>query len=119
MVVSTGASGRMDPTAIRLVDLADTRIDKLADACRRILRQKYGFSKSGPFGVPAVYSEEHPHKPHELHYDGGDGFHCVCPSGKNDHHSCEERPIIWGTAGFVTGAFGLACAGAAVKALLR
>ena len=118
IVVSTGASARMDPTAIRVVDLALTKVDPLADAVRRILRQKYQFPKRGDFGVSAVYSTEEPQKPHELHYDGGEGFRCVCPSGKNDHHSCEERPIIWGTAGFVTGAFGLACASVAVKALL-
>ncbi len=119
LVVSTGASGRMDPTAIRTVDLAETKIDPLADAVRRILRQKYGFptGKREPFGIPAVMSLEHPRMPNELHYDGGEGFHCVCPGGKNEFHSCEERPVIWGTAGFVTGAFGLACAAVAVKAI--
>ena len=117
VVTSTGASGRMDPTAIRVVDLAETRVDPMADAVRRILRDKYGFPRSTgqspPFGIPAVFSTERPRPPHALHYDGGDGFHCVCPGGKNDLHSCEERQIIWGTAGFVTGAFGFACASVA------
>ena len=119
VVCSTGASGRMDPTALRVVDLAETRIDPLADAVRRILRQKYGFPPKGPFGIPAVYSSEHPREPEALHYDGGEGFHCVCPGGKNEFHSCEERPVIWGTAGFVTGAFGLTCASVVVKALVE
>lgn len=117
LVSSTGASGRMDPTAIRVVDLAFTKVDPLADAVRRALRQRYGFPRQGPFGVPAVFSEEAPAEPHELHYDGGEGFRCVCPGGKNEHHSCEERRVIYGTAGFVTGAFGLACAGVVVRAL--
>jgi tRNA A37 threonylcarbamoyladenosine dehydratase len=117
VVSSTGASGRMDPTALRVVDLAETKVDKLADAVRRTLRQKYGFPAKGPFGITAVYSEEPAAEPHELTYDGADGSRCVCPGGKNDHHSCEERRVIYGTAGFVTGSFGLACASVVVRAL--
>jgi tRNA A37 threonylcarbamoyladenosine dehydratase len=118
VVSSTGASGRMDPTAIRVVDLAETRVDPLADAVRRALRQKYAFPPKGAFGIPAVFSTEPPAEPKELHYDGSEGFRCVCPGGTNDVHSCEERRVIYGTAGFVTGAFGLACASVAVRALV-
>ncbi|HXU70240.1 MAG TPA: tRNA threonylcarbamoyladenosine dehydratase [Polyangia bacterium] len=117
VVSSTGASGRFDPTALRVVDLADTAIDPLADAVRRTLRQKYDFAPKGPFGIQAVYSTEPPATPRELHYDGDEGFRCVCPGGTNDFHSCEERRVIYGTAGFVTGAFGLACASVVVRAL--
>ena len=99
---------------MRVVDLAETAIDPLADAVRRTLRQKYDFPPKGPFGISAVYSTEPPAVPHELHYDGGDGFRCVCPGGNNEFHCCEERRVIYGTAGFVTGAFGLACASVVV-----
>jgi tRNA A37 threonylcarbamoyladenosine dehydratase len=117
IVSSMGASGRIDPTQIRVVDLADTCVDRLSDACRRTLRQKYDFPKSGPFGVQAVFSLERAAEPEDLHYDGGEGFRCVCPGGKNDHHSCEERRVIYGTASFVTGSFGLACASVVVRAI--
>ena len=117
IVSATGASGRLDPTLIRVADLADTRIDPLAQEVRHILRRKYDFPSDGPFGIPAVFSLEHPQHPQELHYDGGEGFACVCPGGKNDHHSCEERRLIYGTASFVTGAFGLTCASVVVRAL--
>jgi tRNA A37 threonylcarbamoyladenosine dehydratase len=117
VVSSTGASGRLDPTQIKVVDLAETAVDPLADAVRRTLRQKYDFPPKGPFGIAAVYSTEAPAVPHELHYDGGDGFRCVCPGGTNDFHSCEERRVIYGTAGFVTGTFGLACASVVVRAI--
>ena len=117
VVSSTGASGRMDPTRIRVADLAETRIDPLADAVRRALRKKYDFPASGPSGIAAVYSEEPPADPHDLHYDGGAGFRCVCPGGTNDFHSCEERRVIYGTAAFVTGTFGLTCASVVVRAL--
>ena len=56
--------------------------------------------------------------PQELAYDGGDGFRCVCPQGQNDFHSCEHRNQIEGSAGFVTGAFGLAAAATAVRMLI-
>lgn len=117
VVSSTGASGRMDPTALQIADLADTCIDPLAQEVRKILRTKYGFPQTGPFGIAAVYSTEHPAHPEDLHYDAGEGFHCVCPGGKNEHHSCEERRLIYGTASFVTGSFGLCCASVAVRHL--
>ena len=117
VVSSTGAAARMDPTQIRVVDLAETAVDPLADAVRRALRQKYDFPPKGPFGIAAVYTTEPPGTPHELHYDGGEGFRCVCPGGKNEFHGCEERRVIYGTAGFVTGAFGLTCASVVVRAL--
>ncbi len=117
IVSATGASGRLDPTLLRVADLAETRIDPLAQEVRHILRRKYDFPSEGPFGIPAVFSLEHPQHPEELHYDDGEGFHCVCPGGKNDHHSCEERRLIYGTASFVTGSFGLTCASVVVRAL--
>ena len=117
LVSSMGASGRMDTTALRTADLAQTKMDPMAVAVRQILRQRYGFPQKGPFGVPAVYSEEVPRKPIELHYDGGQGFRCVCPNSDNGLHTCDERALIYGTASFVTGAFGLACAGHVVRTL--
>src|SRR5205814_1170710 len=112
-----GAAGRWDPTQLRVVDLSETRRDPLADAVRRTLRRKHAFPATGAFGIPAVYSEERPQEPVALHYDGSEGFACVCPGGTNDFHSCEERRVIYGTASFVTGAFGLAAAGVAVRTI--
>jgi len=119
MVVSTGASGRWDPTRIQVADLAETTVDPLASSCRKILRKEHAFPQEGAFGVQAVFSNEHLSEPRELAYDKGEGFRCVCPQGDNGKHSCEHRNRIWGTAGFVTGAFGLACASVAVRALVH
>lgn len=119
VVSSMGASGRMDPTRLEIADLAETRIDPLALEVRKILRKKHGFPEQGPFGLTAVFSTEHPRHPEELHYDEGEGFRCVCPGGKNEHHSCEERRLIYGTASFVTGSFGLGCASVVVRALAQ
>ncbi len=119
VVCSTGASGRMDPTSLHTGDLSETRIDPLAATVRKVLRQNYDFPREGHFGIPAVYSIEPVAMPQELHYDEGQGFRCVCPGGANNFHSCENRNVIYGTAGFVTGTFGLTCASLVVRALLE
>jgi len=117
LVTSTGSGGRLDPTQVRVMDLGETEIDPLARSVRRILRQEYGYPETRRFGVRAVCTSEPARDPLELHYDGGKGFRCVCPQGQNDLHSCDQRSMIFGNAGFVTGAFGLACAAEAVRTL--
>ena len=118
IVCSTGASGRWDPTRIEVADLASTKVDPLAQSVRKILRQQHDFPRKGPFGIPAVFSTEALTEPVTLRYDGGHGFRCVCPGGENDVHTCEDRNVIWGTAGFVTGAFGLTCASVVIRQLV-
>jgi len=121
VLCSTGAAARMDPTCIKTADLSATRVDPLARAVRKILREKYGFpeKRTESFGIPAVYSDEPIIDPVELKYDGGMGFRCVCPQGENGLHECEKRNRIDGTAGFVTGAFGLTCASVVVRDLVK
>ena len=115
VITSTGASAKWDPTRIRIVDLADTVVDPLAHSLRKILRQEYNFPRKGQFGVPCVFSDEVPSEPIELKYDKGEGFKCVCPQGAIDPHGCLHRSVIYGTASFVTGAFGLAMASWVVR----
>jgi tRNA A37 threonylcarbamoyladenosine dehydratase len=120
VVTSTGSGGRLDPTRVRVADLSKTESDPLARDIRRILREKHGFPKKegAAFGIPAVFSAEPHRKPKELHYDHGKGFRCVCPQKDNPFFNCDERNLIYGNAGFVTGAFGLAAASVAVRGLL-
>jgi tRNA A37 threonylcarbamoyladenosine dehydratase len=119
LVVCGGASGRMDPTQIRIADLNAVGHDPFLAATRKLLRRDYEFpSEKTAWGISAVHSLELPADPVELHYDNGEGFKCVCPHGGNDLHGCMHRNVIYGTASFVTGAFGLACASAAVRTLL-
>lgn len=118
VVVSTGSGGRIDPTQVEVVDLGKTEIDPLARALRRILRQQYGFPESGAYGIQAIASRETPTMPEELKYDNGKGFRCVCPQGDNQFFQCDNRNLIMGNAGFVTGAFGMAAASAAVRGII-
>lgn len=120
VVTATGSGGRLDPTEVKIADLAFTTVDPLARAIRGILREKYAFSRNEkePFGIPAVYSTEPALEPRELHYDGGKGFQCVCPQGDNPYFQCENRNVIMGNASFVTGTFGFVAASIVIKDLL-
>lgn len=117
LVVAGGASGRMDPTQIREGDLSEVKGDPFLRATRKMLRRSHGFGE-GPWGISTIHSLESAAQPLALEYDGGTGFRCVCPQGDNGKHTCDDRNLIYGTAGFVTGSFGLACSAAAVRRLL-
>jgi tRNA threonylcarbamoyladenosine dehydratase len=120
VVSSMGAAARLDPTCIRVDDLSNTIKDPFARALRRVLIDKYELvvKKGSPLGVDAVFSIEEPRRPSELDYDKGEGFRCVCPSGKNGKHECDRRARIDGSAAFVTGSFGLTAASVVVRKLL-
>lgn len=119
LIVSTGASGRWDPTRVETADLAKTKVDPLASSVRKVLRQQYNFPRKGTWKIKAVFSTEELQEPITLPYDKNGDFQCVCPSGENSYHNCEERNVIWGTAGFVTGVFGMTCASLVVKQLVE
>ncbi|MBX9767827.1 MAG: tRNA threonylcarbamoyladenosine dehydratase [Bdellovibrionales bacterium] len=118
IVCATGSAGRMDPTQIHVKDLSETEVDYLARSVRKILRQKFDFPREGSFGIPAIFSTEPPIDPVDLHYDMGKGFECVCPNTANEFHNCDNRNVIWGSAGFVTGTFGFTAASLAVRSIL-
>ena len=115
VITSGGASAKMDPTMIKIKDLANTVMDPLAHSVRKILRQEYNFPRKGEFGIACVFSDEVPMDPVELKYDLGLGFKCVCPQGEIDPHSCTHRSVIYGNASFITGSFGLAAASWVVR----
>lgn len=119
VVTSLGAAGRIDPTQIAIADLYRTKVCPMGRVIRKILRQQYAAPRKGDLGILAVYSNEVALEPEEVTYDQGLGFRCVCPGGSNDQHSCEKRRVIYGTASFVTGTFGLFCASAAVRGLTQ
>lgn len=117
VVTTLGSAGRIDPLAVTTTDLARTKGDGLALAVRHMLRHEHGFPMRGSFGIQAVWSREVARDPLPLAYDGEEGFRCVCPGGKNEHHSCEERSLVRGSASFVTGTFGLVAASVVVSSI--
>lgn len=117
LVSAMGAAARMDPTAVRVADLSQTRMDPFARNLRKALRRTYGVDCSRPTGITAVYSEESPSLPHALAYDT-DGFQCVCPGGVNGVNDCEHKHRIDGSVSFVTSVFGMTAAATGVRLLL-
>lgn len=107
-----GAGGKRDGTAVRVSDLSRARGDELLRLVRKQLRREHGFPQGEGqlFGVLAVYSEERPHFP------WSDGSVCAQPEpGQSLRLDCASG---FGTAAHVTGAFGLAAAGAALQCVL-
>ncbi|MCA9547169.1 MAG: tRNA threonylcarbamoyladenosine dehydratase [Myxococcales bacterium] len=110
-VVSVGgAGGRRDPTEIRTGDITQSVQDGLLRVTKRALRRNHGFVGEGPWGVPAVFSRE------RAVFPQADGTVCHVPDLERSHRiTCATG---FGTAAFVTGAYGLTAAGLAVDWLL-
>ncbi|MFM1767516.1 MAG: hypothetical protein RJA22_45 [Verrucomicrobiota bacterium] len=108
--VTGGAGGRRDPTALRVADLAKSTHDRLLAEVRSQLRKHHGFPGEGSlFGIDCVYS------PEPVVYPARDGGVCAQREpGSELRLDCESG---YGTACFVTGAFGFAAAGRIVQAL--
>jgi len=111
-VLTVGAAGgRRDPMQIRTGDIGEAG-DELLRQVRKKLRRDHGFDSGADrgitrMGVRCVWSNERPV------YPWADGTCAPTPEpGSNLTLDCESG---LGTAVFVTGAFGLAAAGEAVK----
>lgn len=109
IIVSGGAGGRVDPTAIKTADLSRSHGDPLLAQVRRKLRKSFKFTRNlkRKFKVHCVYSAEVPV------YPQGDG--CVTsqkPQGANIKMDCFSG---FGTATFIVGVFGFAMSAHAVK----
>jgi tRNA A37 threonylcarbamoyladenosine dehydratase len=107
--VSSGAAGgRIDPTRIRIDDLARGGRDPLLAAVRRKLRTEHGFPSSPArgeavlYGIDAVFSDEPARYP-------------TCDGGVSGERPADMSGAIGCDAGYgsvthVTAAFGFACA---------
>jgi len=108
-----GAGGKCDPTKIRAGDLGESTTDDLLRQVRKKLRRAHGWSRGEGqlYGVRCVYSTEKPVFPWangtcSAEQEPGTNLKLDCASG-------------FGTAVFVTGAFGLAAAGEAVRLIVK
>jgi len=112
-VLTIGAAGgKTDSTQIRCDDLGRTGRDDLLRLVRRKLRRDHGWEKGDGhfYGVPAIFSPEPPA------YPWSDGSTCASPEpGSNLKMDCATG---FGAACHVTGAFGFAAAGEAIRLLM-
>lgn len=88
-----GAGGRLDPTRVRVSDLAHTRVDRLARVVRDLLRKR-GVRR----GVVCVWSDEDPHGLH------GDDLYA------DDGHYVAQGSVSWVPAQLGATLAGVACA---------
>ena len=113
LVVSGGAGGKSDPTAVSRNDLAFATNDRLLKLVRKRLRRDYGFPPEPtgePFGIASVFSTEN------ARYPWSDGSVCEVPEpGSALQLDCESG---FGTAAQVTGTFGFAAAAEAIRLVL-
>jgi tRNA A37 threonylcarbamoyladenosine dehydratase len=105
-----GAGGRTDPARVRVSDISETRVDPFARVVRQGLRDR-GIER----GVGVVWTDE---PPGDLDEAAQDGFRCICPDKMNSPFACDDRHVVQGTVPWMPPIFGLALAGAAVKALV-
>ena len=108
-----GAGGRRDATAIRAGDLALSQGDLLLRGVRKRLRRDHAFPKGEftQFGIPCIYSAE------AQVFPWADG---TCRSeAEADSTLRLDCAGGFGAAGFVTGAFGFAAAGEAVRVITQ
>jgi tRNA threonylcarbamoyladenosine dehydratase len=118
LVTALGAACRLDPTAIQVTDLCESHTDQLAKDVRKYLRRRHGISATEPTGVVAVWSAEAPRETLALPGDEA-GVPGVRTRDEGPSGTLVRRrpPRFYGSAAFVTGAFGLAAAGAVVAHL--
>jgi tRNA A37 threonylcarbamoyladenosine dehydratase len=103
------AGGRRDATRIKVSDLGGSHGDELLRQVRKKLRRDYGFAKGegNLYGIPCVSTQEQPVFP------WADGTCSKEPEeGSNLKLDCATG---FGTAVFITGAFGFAAAGEIVR----
>ena len=103
-----GAGGRRDSTALKISDLALSTHDRLLTEVRSQLRGDFGFPRGDkPFGIDCV------HSPEPMLYPRQDGT--VCAQREPGFALRLDCNSGYGTACFVTGAFGFAAAGHIVR----
>jgi tRNA A37 threonylcarbamoyladenosine dehydratase len=108
-VITTGAAGgRRDPTMVEVVDLTQCSHDRLLSQVRKFLRTRHSFPRGDKkFGVECVFSRE------PLVFAQKDGSVCRAQGDTTDLRiDCNTG---FGTASFVTGAFGFAAASRIVQ----
>jgi tRNA A37 threonylcarbamoyladenosine dehydratase len=112
-ILTTGAAGgRRDPTAVKIDDLSRASHDRLLRETRTKLRTRHEFPHGTKrFDVDCVFSTE------PQIYPAGDGTVCAeREPGADLRLDCNSG---YGTASFVTGAFGLAAAARIVQKLAK
>lgn len=110
-VVSTGAAGgRVDPFKIETADLSKVHHDRLLQKVRKQLRAEYGFPRNRKLGIPCVFSPEPARGPWDLE----EACDAHLKTDQPGNLGCADG---YGSVTHITGSFGFAAAGLAIKVL--
>jgi tRNA threonylcarbamoyladenosine dehydratase len=111
IISSMGAANKLDPSQIRVADIAETHACRMARIVRKLLKKR-GIER----GVTVVFSTEE--------YSGPAGVesrcrdNCVCDNKEVPDFPCRHRRITLGSISYLPALFGLTMAGVVVKDLL-
>ncbi|MCM2265817.1 MAG: tRNA threonylcarbamoyladenosine dehydratase [Desulfuromonadales bacterium] len=111
VISSMGAANKLDPTQIKVTDIAHTGQCRLARVIRKELRRRgiHG-------GLKVVYSTEEyrPLSP----VTAVCAENCICPSKEDQQWRCTDRRVILGSSSVIPPLFGLTMAGEVLRTLL-
>jgi len=108
---SMGAASKVDPSLIRVADIADTHKCRLAKVIRKLLKKR-GIER----GVKVVFSTEEFRESALNENICKEG--CICPNKDEQVFSCRHRRITLGSISYIPAIFGLTMAGVAVNDIL-
>ena len=113
IITCGGAGGRIDPSRVKVADLAYTVNDPLLLQVRKRLRRQYGFPshRRQKFKIDCVFSDELPVFPAE---DGS--VSCDREKGADYRLNCDYG---FGSATFLTGTFGFFLTAEAVRRIVN
>ena len=103
---------------IATADLTKTKVDPLAATVRKIFANNMIFHGTVS-GTSQRCIQQNPFKILLFCPMTKMVIFSVCVPVERTYHNCEERNVIWGTAGFVTSVFSMTCASVVVRELVN
>lgn len=111
IISSMGAASKVDPTLVRVADIAETYKCRMARIVRKLLK-KQGIERD----VKVVFSTEEYREPAVM--DARCREDCACPNRDQQGFSCRNRRVTLGSISYIPGIFGLTMAGEAIRDIL-
>ncbi len=111
IVSSMGAASKVDPTLIRVADIAETHKCRMARIVRKLLK-KQGIERD----VKVVFSTEEYREPAVKDIRCRED--CACPDRDVPGISCRHRHVTLGSISYIPAIFGLTMAGVAIRDIL-
>lgn len=99
-VSAMGSASKLDPSKIRVGDISETKVDRLAKQVRLKLRE-FGIES----GIKVVYSVERSIQPEQT--VPGTEWQCICPNAQKEFGACVHKRLMLGTISYIPPMFGM------------